>query len=108
MDDRLSNFPWVVVRIGCRTCRRRGSYRLARLAAKFGPDAPMDHVLEALTVDCAVRDDRRGRRRDDEGVCRARYVDLDQTPPPPPDLPPALRPPVDRKLRVVIGGKGGG
>lgn len=108
MDQRLSNFPWVVVRIGCRTCKRRGSYRLARLAAKYGPDAPLDHVLEALTADCAVRHERRGKRREDEFVCRARYVDLDRIPPPPPDLPPALRPPVYRKLRLVVGGKRGG
>lgn len=106
MDERLSNFPWVVVRIGCRACRRRGSYRLARLAAKYGPDAPLNHVLEALTVDCAVRHDRRSGRRDDEGICRARFVDLEGTPPPP-DLPPALRPPIDRKLRLVVGGKRG-
>ena len=26
------------VRIACRVCSRRGSYRLARLAAKFGPE----------------------------------------------------------------------
>jgi bifunctional non-homologous end joining protein LigD len=29
---------FVAVRIACRICSRRGSYRLARLAAKFGPE----------------------------------------------------------------------
>jgi hypothetical protein len=40
MDDRdhLAFYPFVVVRIACRVCSRSGSYRLARLAAKFGPE----------------------------------------------------------------------
>src|SRR5580700_9823646 len=38
MDNRdcLAHYPFVVVRIACRVCSRRGSYRLGRLAAKFG------------------------------------------------------------------------
>ena len=36
--DRLAFYPFVVVRIACRVCSRNGAYRLARLAAKFGPD----------------------------------------------------------------------
>lgn len=103
--DRLSSFPWVVVRIGCARCNRRGSYRLARLAAKFGPDAPMDHVLEKMTLDCPAKGDSRTKRRD-EHICHARFVDLDH-PTPPPDLPPALGQLVYRPLRVVVGGKSG-
>jgi hypothetical protein len=38
MMERLSDFPWVVVRVGCNLCRRKGEYRLARLAAKYGPE----------------------------------------------------------------------
>jgi hypothetical protein len=43
MDDPrdreiLAYYPYVVVRIGCDRCTRKGAYRLARLAAKFGPD----------------------------------------------------------------------
>ena len=34
--DRLALYP--VVRIGCRQCSRQGAYRLARLAAKLGPE----------------------------------------------------------------------
>src|SRR5271163_4032441 len=39
MDQRdcLAFYPFVVVRIACRVCSRRGSYRLARLAAKIRP-----------------------------------------------------------------------
>jgi hypothetical protein len=33
----LSDFPWVTVRVECPLCpHRRGTYRLARLAEKFG------------------------------------------------------------------------
>jgi hypothetical protein len=40
MDDRdcLAHYRFVVVRIACRVCSRRGSYRLARLAAKYSQD----------------------------------------------------------------------
>ena len=40
MDDRdcLALYPFVVVRIACRICSRSGAYRLARLAAKYGPE----------------------------------------------------------------------
>jgi hypothetical protein len=36
--DRLAFYPFVVVRIACRVCSRSGSYWLARLAAKYGPE----------------------------------------------------------------------
>jgi hypothetical protein len=36
--DRLALYPYIVVRMGCRLCSRRGAYRLARLAAKYGPE----------------------------------------------------------------------
>ena len=29
--DRLGFYPFVIVRVSCRRCTRRGSYRLARL-----------------------------------------------------------------------------
>ncbi len=103
--DRLSSYPWVFVRIGCLRCKRRGLYRLARIAEKFGADAPMDHVLEKVAFDCPARGDRRGVRRAHENVCFARFIDLDD--PTPPDLPPAIGRAVPRKLRVVAGGKTG-
>jgi hypothetical protein len=36
--DRLAFYPFVVVRIASRICSRSGSYPLARLAAKYGPE----------------------------------------------------------------------
>ena len=47
--------PFVVVRIACRQCSQRGSYRLARLAAKYGRDQPAranGAVLARLPLAC--------------------------------------------------------
>jgi hypothetical protein len=69
---------------------RRGTYRLARLAARFGAEITLDHLLAKFTVDC------------DPGHpyhagCQARFTDLD----------PPRRPPDDpaTTLRVVQGGR---
>jgi hypothetical protein len=52
MDDLdcLAGYPFVVVRIACRVCSRRGSYRLARLAAKYGPAISLRDLTEQLLV----------------------------------------------------------
>src|SRR5947209_2405538 len=97
--DVLASFPYVVVRIGCDACKRIGSYRLARLAAKYGAEIRMDDLLDRLAGDCP---DWRPRHPYRPG-CKARFVDLYQEPPRPPDLPAALLPP--RGLRVVGGGR---
>jgi hypothetical protein len=52
MDDRLAFFPYVLVRIRCAHCSRRGAYLLARLAAKYGPEITLDELLVRLTADC--------------------------------------------------------
>lgn len=92
-DDRLLSYPYVVVRIGCEHCARRGVYRLARLAARFGPEIRLDELLAALTADCAARNPRHPYHRG----CQARFTDLDP-PRRPPDQPAAA-------LKVVQGGK---
>lgn len=98
----LSSFPWVVVRVECGMCpHRKGSYRLARLAAKFGPEMPLDDVLDWIAFDCPWRPSRCFREGNQYvPKCQARFVDLDG-PYRPPDLPPGLV-----RLRVVQGGKG--
>ena len=93
MPDRLSSFPWIVVRIACRSCRRHGSYRLARLAEAHGAEIALDDLLTRLAADCPLRPDptdRLRKRRKLEATCGARFTDLDGPSPPPPDLPPAL------------------
>lgn len=97
--DRLLDFPYVVVRLGCDLCHRRGQYRLARLAAKFGAEIGIDALLLRLSVDCPWREGPDARRKRNENGCQARFVDLGWSRPPP-DLPPGMAP-----LRVVPGGR---
>jgi hypothetical protein len=81
----LASYPYVTVRLGCSKCPRRGQYRLARLAAKLGPDMNMVEVLAALAGDCPKFDPNQ------PGVdrCGAHFVDLAAGTAP--DLPRALR-----------------
>jgi hypothetical protein len=89
---RLADFPYVLVRLRCDACKRAGSYRLARLAVKFGAEILLDDLLVRLSADCPWRDEPRG-------TCGARFADL--PPRRPPDLPPAML-----RFRIVNGGKG--
>jgi hypothetical protein len=93
--DVLSSYPYVVVRIACRRCTRKGSYRLARLAAKHGSEIAMMELLAHLAGDCAIWDARH------PGVprCGAYFVDL-EFPAPPPDRPTEGM----RRLRLVKNG----
>ena len=90
---RLSAFPYVTVRLRCDVCGRAGSYRLARLAAKFGAGADLEDVLAGVSADCPTRAPR--RERSPQGYlseCGARFLDV-QGPPRPPDVPAAVRRP---------------
>jgi hypothetical protein len=93
MQDKLVGYPFVVVRVGCDLCTRKGAYRLARLAAKFGPEISLPELLARLTFDCAFRHPR----HPGQGQCRARFIDLD----------PPMRPPDNPAvgLRLIAGGK---
>jgi len=94
MDDRdcLAFYPFVVVRIACRVCSRTGSYRLARLAAKFGPEISLRDLTDRFSYDCLWRTEARSKR----GVssCGVYLPDLEQ--PRPPDDPPGRA-----KLRLI-------
>ena len=94
---RLSSYPWVVVRLGCRVCKRSGSYRLARLAESYGAETSLDSVLLSLTIDCPFRAGGHAKRQKMEATCEARFVDIGPAQPPP-DLPPGLA-----ALRIVAG-----
>src|SRR3569833_1228001 len=100
MDERdiLAFYPFIVVRIACRQCARSGSYRLARLAAKRGPEAPLDEVLRRVSYDCMWRQESRNKATLKTQTCGVYFPDLEQ--PRPPDLPPGLM-----KLRLVQGGR---
>ena len=95
-DEPLAFYPFVVVRIRCRNCSRTGDYRLARLAAKFGPEIALDDLLRRFSVDCLWRTESRakGPNKGPKQPCGVYLPDLEQ--PKPPDLPPGLV-----KLRLV-------
>lgn len=99
---RLVDFPFVICRMECRPCRRRGVYRLARLAGTYGPDIELRDLRRLLTADCDAwrQVGKRFRHIVDED-CRAFFVDLAH-PPRPPDLPPSLG-----GLKLLQGGKVG-
>ena len=101
MDEReiLALYPFVLVRIACRNCSRAGSYRLARLAAKLGPEATLDEVLRRFSYDCLWREESRAKTATLKAqACGVYFPDLEQ--PRPPDMPPGMM-----KLRLVQGGK---
>jgi hypothetical protein len=90
--DRLAFYPFVVVRIACRVCTRSGSYRLARLAAKYGPEITLHELTDRFAYDCLWRAEARAKKG--KSACGVYLPDLEQ--PRPPDLPPGLL-----RLRVV-------
>jgi hypothetical protein len=102
MVERLSDFPWVIVRIDCPFCpHRKGQYRLARLAEKFGADIQLSDLLYRIALDCPRKSLPWDLPPDQyDPKCKARFTDLAAISPPPPDLPPKTQ-----KLTVIQGGK---
>jgi hypothetical protein len=102
MVERLSDFPWVIVRVDCPTCpHRKGQYRLARLAEKYGADIQLCELIDKIAFDCPWKS-QLGKRPPNQydAKCKARFTDLTATNSPPPDLPPMMR-----KLTVIQGGR---
>src|SRR5262245_10340089 len=91
--NSLAFYPYVVVRVACRFCPRRGIYRLVRLGAKYDPEMRLDDLLMQLAGDCPHW---HHRARWPEG-CGAYFPDLEPSGRPP-DLPRAV-------FRVIPGGK---
>ena len=83
VPKRLSDYPWVVVNLSCKLCARRGRYRLARLAARYGAEQTLDGLLADLAHACPYW--RSDPRRYDPR-CGARFEDLDRLRPE--DVPP--------------------
>ena len=74
---------------------RRGSYRLARLAAKFGPEISLRDLTDRFSYDCMWRAEAHGRKG--KSACGVYLPDLEQ--PRPPDVPPGMV-----KLRLIKSG----
>ena len=99
---RLSEYPYVSVRLACSLCPRKGQYRLARLAAKFGPETDMQEVLWRLSADCPYQRARWDRPpRKYEVRCNACIVDLNEETKPADVAPEARR----AGLKTIPGGK---
>jgi hypothetical protein len=94
MDNRdcLAHYPFVVARIACRVCNRSGSYRLARLAAKFGPEISLRDLTDRFSCDLHVAG--RGAVKEAQVACGVYLPDLEYSRPP--DAPPGMV-----KLRLV-------
>ncbi len=74
LPERLSDYPYVIVRFSCIFCpTRRGVYRLARLAERFGAEASLDLVRETISANCPRR-----RTRGNQYVprCHAWFTDI--------------------------------
>jgi hypothetical protein len=76
MDDRdlLAFYPFVVVRFACRVCSRSGSYSLARLAAKYGPEITLRDLTERFSYHCLWRAEARSKK--DKSACGVYLPDL--------------------------------
>jgi len=60
-SDTLARYPYPIVRVACRYCKRRGRYRIEQLVERFGPEASLEEVLRNLSADCALSFNRTGR-----------------------------------------------
>jgi hypothetical protein len=78
--DNLAFYPFVVAGSRARVCSRRGSYRLARHAAKFGPEISLRDLTDRFSYDCPWRA-RSGPSAASQAAASG---------PRPPDLPPEL------------------
>jgi hypothetical protein len=78
MDSRdcLAHYPFVVVRIARRVCSRRRCYRLARLAANFGPEISLRDLTDRFSYDGLWRAEARSKRG--VSACGANLPDLEQ------------------------------
>lgn len=94
----------MTVNIGCSLCLRRGRYRLARLAARLGPETELERVLAQLAADCGLMRSTEIKPRHYEARCGIRFEDLAYGRLPKPDLPPAEMPALPpRRSRAPIG-----
>lgn len=72
--ETLADYPYVIVRLGCAFCpRRRGVYRLARLAERYGANARLDAVRRDLARPCPRLANAGTSLRPG---CRVAFVDL--------------------------------
>jgi hypothetical protein len=94
-SDTLANNLYVIVRLACGKCFRRGQCRLGQLAKRYGADIRHGEALPFLVGERLLW---KRQRSFNDRICGAYYVDLRS--PQPPDLPAARR-----AFKIVPGGK---
>jgi hypothetical protein len=67
---RLVDFPYVLVRLRCDACKRGGSYRLARLAVKYGAEILLDDLIVGYRLTVRGGMIRVGRVAHVSRICR--------------------------------------
>ncbi len=75
---RLVDYPYVVVKVRCWRCPYLKGYRVARLAARLGPDIDLHAMLDLL--ECGRGRPKKLRKLQD--FCGVIYADLMQEPAP--------------------------
>lgn len=69
----------MIVRVACSRCPRKGQYRLARLAERYGAELELPWVIHELAKDCELRKTLNISSRDQ---CRAHFPDIASGRPP--------------------------
>ena len=83
--EQLCDYPFFTVRVTCTFCPwRRGRYRLARLAERYGAHITLDELVIELSKNCPRR---RARGSQYVPKCHAFLADLSISTGPP-DEPP--------------------
>ncbi len=94
----IVDWPWIIVRVSCSYCSRRGAFRLARIAEKYGAECGVERMRLLLAGDCPWAGEHFKPQKYRKG-CGLYFPDLEGAPRPP-DLPPAVG-----ALIVIEGGK---
>ena len=84
--DRLAFYPFAMVGLPADSARGGASYRLARLAAKFGPEISLRDLTDRFSYDCLWRTEARSKKG--KSACGVYLPDLEHKRPP--DLPPGM------------------
>lgn len=67
--DTLARYPYPILRVACRYCKRRGRYHLDRLIETYGRETTLEQLLTRLSADCA-----RSSNRTNRPGCRGAYL----------------------------------
>jgi hypothetical protein len=76
-EPTLGTYPYSLIEVACRYCKRRGRYRREKLIRDFGGGMPIDTFVRLVSSDCRRAEDRAGRK-----PCNGPYVIPPEAPSP--------------------------